>query len=68
MGIMNIKDQSAFANPSHGDHPDYQGLTKREYFAAMALSGSCVEGGWEPKAVALFAIACADEILRQLGE
>lgn len=50
----------------------YSGLTKREYFAAMALSGLIGEFGINDcrsaKEIAKHSIECADEMLRQLGE
>jgi len=55
---------------------EFIGLTKREYFAAMAMQGICaspvgdkyhVNGGWlHPETVAKNAISIADELLKQL--
>ena len=55
---------------------DYSGITKREYFAAMAMQGICaspvgdkyhVNDGWlHPETVAKNAISIADELLKQL--
>lgn len=54
-----------------GGHTD-SGLTKREYFAAMAMQGwiACQSVGFsgDSKEIAKRAIACADELLKQLEQ
>lgn len=55
---------------------DYHGITKREYFAAMAMQGICakqaedkyhVNDGWlHPETVAKNAVQIADELLKAL--
>lgn len=46
-----------------------QGLTKREYFAAMAMQGLCANPhpGSITK-VAKMSVECADELIKQLNE
>lgn len=45
------------------------GLTKREYFAAMAMQGILARTGegWCCEGAPAFAIDCADELIRQLN-
>jgi len=56
--------------------PLFSGLTKREYFAGLAMQGLLVnykENGhfgnseWQPM-VSEFAVKCADELLKQLEQ
>jgi hypothetical protein len=53
-------------------HGVYNGLTKREYFAAMALQGLCANylreniQGWDVKTYVTESISLADELLKQL--
>lgn len=46
------------------------GLTKREYFAAMALQGMLANSNlnWAIKDLAMDAVACADELIGKLNE
>lgn len=58
------------------------GLTKREYFAVMALQGLCNEGAWSDKihkqsesigsnssiAIATYAVDLADELINALNK
>ena len=44
------------------------GLTKREYFAGQALAGISVDSDLPPKRAALYAVAMADAVLKQLEE
>ena len=81
---MGNSDKSAFARPS-SEEESYEGskaskirgsqngLTKREYFAGLAmqglLSGHAIEKySSGVNTVAKFAIEYADELLKQLGE
>lgn len=55
----------------HVDGRDYRGLTKREYFAAMAMQGYCGgeyigQSGVPHDAIAKWSIEMADELLKQL--
>ena len=44
-------------------------LTKREYFAAMALQGVCANAGpGTPKELTEFATACADALITALNK
>jgi hypothetical protein len=66
---MENKDKTAFYNPnSYGD--DGIGLTKREYFAVMAMQGwiSCQHDGFtgDEFTIAIRAIRCADTLLAEL--
>lgn len=65
---MEYKKQSAFPHPSMNDtHP---GLTKREYFAIMAMQGICANPTTDIKpngeAIAIVAVECADELIKLL--
>lgn len=90
-------NDSAFARPySHDERPftgmvegDYaqsfyanDGLTKREYFAAMALQGLCVQGAYDKKLqlqleelntttsvmIATYAVDIADALIAELNK
>jgi hypothetical protein len=45
------------------------GLTKREYFAAMAMQGilSCQQGDFPSDLIAKSAIVCADALIKELN-
>lgn len=75
-------EQAAFANAGSDQGPGSMGLTKREYFAAMAMSGALANAFWSKQHskhvmsgntkttiesdVAEMAIRIADELLKQL--
>lgn len=78
---MKNGQQSAFPLViKHDEHQPFDGLTKREYFAAMAMQGLCLNGAWDnylqKKAesvganssvvIVAYAIDLADELLKQL--
>lgn len=71
---MNNAEKPAFANmPSHTNPKntveDYGGLTKREYFAAMALQGMLANkdaADFSKEACAEICIGYTDELLTQL--
>lgn len=69
---MENKDQSAFPQDGNSTgHPDTQGLTKREYFAGLAMQGMIATAllnlsKEEAIVVAAQAIQFADELLKQL--
>lgn len=73
MKIKN-KDTSAFPGKSEHGFKEYvneTGLTKREWFAGMALQGFLankwsIEGNYSTEQRAEMAIQLADEILKQL--
>ena len=44
----------------------HSGLTKREYFAAMALQGIMANGDWTEREGAVIAVTCADLLLAAL--
>ena len=67
-----IKSRNDAAFPNEGK---YEGLTKRELIAAMAMQGLCSahdrNGNWTgnmPFDCAVEAVALADELLKTLGE
>ena len=63
------KDLPAFASVAISGDNGYQqdGLTKREYFAAMAMQGLLANGVIIENAVSL-SIKAADELLKQLEQ
>lgn len=64
---MTNANEPAF--PNEGTHQfAYNGLTKREYFAAMAMQGLLSNPNWnlDEKYAATEAIGQADALLRQL--
>jgi hypothetical protein len=62
--------QGAFA--SMNEFERQEGLTKREYFAAMAMQGfiACQEDGFRahPETIAMIAVQCADALLAELEQ
>ena len=47
----------------------YDGLTKREYFAAMAMKGLCTHSGdYHPEHLASDAVMYADALLKELDK
>jgi len=69
--------EEAKANGRENAFPDqrWKGLTKREWFAGMALQGivsacGCGDGvvSYTENSLAINAIAAADELLKQLAE
>lgn len=74
--LMQQVGDSSFRAHKQGDPTQYniptEGLTKREYFAAMAMQGLCsahnAEGEWStgPKNTAIFAVEYADALLAEL--
>ena len=72
---MKNSEHSAFPLPKDRDENKFNlnGLSKREYFAAMAMNGVLSSGGaiqgfteYTPNLVSKTAIAYADELLKQL--
>jgi hypothetical protein len=72
---MKNADQPAYPDPLRGGeqsitnqspHTEPSGLTKREYFAAMAMQGMCANPNMETMNIPMGAISIADELLRQL--
>jgi hypothetical protein len=51
------------ANPEMGEW----GLTKREYFAAMAMQGIISKTGWGEEEAARHAVNCADALINALN-
>lgn len=71
---MKKKDQPAFAGqaPTGSYREDFFGLTKREYFAALAMQGICGDGVPRDhhsfKNTAIEAIAYADALITELSK
>lgn len=65
---MTQPNESAFARPSSStSHQD--GLTKREYFASMAMQGFLSEGEVsEIKTIAVLSVQMADALIEQLNK
>ena len=65
---MTLPNEPAFARPSSStSHQD--GLTKREYFAAMAMQGFLSEGEVsEIKTIAVLSVQMADALIEQLNK
>lgn len=69
---MNNSDMPAMPVPlnpgsSFQGHGPADGLTKREYFAGLAMQGLCTREGYDsPAMVALDAVAAADSLLAEL--
>lgn len=67
---MKNGDRPAFANPGSDQGPGSSGLTKREYFAAMAMQG--LVGSWmvgncdHSQRLAEDSVKCADALLLEL--
>ena len=50
-------------------HVQDSGLTKREYFAAMAMQGLCAENTYQDsESLAKKAVGCADALLNELEQ
>lgn len=52
---------------THDSHVD-TGLTKREYFAAMALTGIISKPTWSDEDTAKHAVNCADALINELNK
>lgn len=68
---MSIKDESAFPSSLENNVNDQYGLTKREYFAAMAMQGLCANGlihrdERHPLTIAFDAVKYADALIKRL--
>lgn len=65
---MTQPNESAFARPSSStSHQD--GLTKREYFAAMAMQGMMTEYGmYVQRDIAKISVSMADALIEQLNK
>lgn len=68
---MSNADEQAFPIPADEDHVRSRGLTKREYFAAMAMQGLCsLPAGekWPSTLIATYAVEQADALLAELAK
>lgn len=74
ISLTENKNKPAFPTlfeDEHGQQGAVGGLTKREYFAALALQGILAKTGisiYDVKIVSTMAIQNADELLKQLEE
>ena len=63
---------NAFPIPGLQDDPDFNGLTKREYFAAMAMQGQVANSKYPDsctaKAYATWSVELADALLAELAK
>jgi hypothetical protein len=48
-------------------HPGKSGLTKREYFAALAMMGLANDSNWVPIEIAQMSVSLADELIAALN-
>jgi hypothetical protein len=56
---------------NHDWHESYQGLTKREYFAGLAMQGLLSDGNNSPFScgkIAELAVGCADALIEELSK
>ena len=60
------RNASAFSIPEQGGYDMVPGLTKREWFAGMALRELVKE--WEPAGAARYAIEAADALIEALND
>lgn len=69
---MKNRDLPAFPLPSEAapfeGHSAIDGLTKREYFAAMAMQGFCTFNHVSSELAARHAVEYADALLKELGK
>lgn len=65
-------DDAAFARPTSKFSPGDSGLTKREYFAALAMQGLCdrqqIGLSLGPDEIAKLAVEIADAVINRLNE
>lgn len=55
--------------PDLNTHPsDWYGLTKREYFAALAMQGFCVSVKASDDTIAMHSVTIADALIKALNE
>ncbi len=59
---------SAFPEPRPGGYGTTAGLTKREYFAAAALTGLISQVNMPCEKYAIHAVLIADELIKRLEE
>lgn len=59
--------KAAFYHPDGGIDNPQEGLTKREYFAAMAMQGLLANGEILPSQIAECAVLHADVLIEQLN-
>lgn len=65
--MRTLPHANAFPGHSELTGPEH-GLTKREYFAALALQGLFAQSdGWAPEDAGEFAARCADALINALN-
>ena len=62
----NNGESGAFAMYSSEDEMCQDGLTKREYFAGLALQSIIAKGGTSEKMITYYAVRFADDLLEEL--
>lgn len=63
---QNNGESGAFAMYSSEDEMCQDGLTKREYFAGLALQSIIAKGGTSEKNMTYYAVRFADDLLKEL--
>jgi hypothetical protein len=58
----------ALRDNGNANHPEAKGLTKREYFAGLAMQGICANSNWNMtnQAPIITAVEIADALLKEL--
>jgi hypothetical protein len=56
----------AFPKPDNEEYYPQDGLTKREYFAGLAMQGILASGSYSEEEIATCAVNLADDLLIQL--
>jgi hypothetical protein len=63
---MKNSEEGAFPKPDNDNYLDQSGLTKREYFAVIAMQGMLASGRFSELETPSLAVQYADELLKQL--
>lgn len=59
--------KSAFYHESYGEDDPQKGLTKREYFAVMAMQSFIIQNSYGMNEIPLKSISIADALIKQLN-
>lgn len=69
---MTNGNESIYYRPMEGEGyyatPEKLGLTKREYFAAMAMQGLLAASKWSTQEAAGLAVIAADKLINELNQ
>jgi hypothetical protein len=63
---MKNSEEGAFPKPDNDNYLDQNGLTKREYFAVIAMQGILASGKFGKLFTTSLAVQYADELLKEL--